>query len=450
MRLSIIEGALATSMGTLLSGVFLTGFALSLGANRVEVGILAALPALSNVAQLVGSFWLERGARRKTLCVGALATSRVAWLPMLLVPAIAACVGPRYVALVLIAIVAVSSVLSAIGGVAWLSWIRDLVPQQERIGFLALRNQFDTALALSMSIAGAAFADWWNLEHPGSTAGYMLVFGVGMLAGLVGVRLLNRIPDPGMREAPAALAGPGLFFAPLKNANFRMLIGAYASWSFATNLAIPFFAVFMLQNLRLPLWQITLLYTLSSVVGLAASRFWARLGERFGAKPVILIASVGEALFPLWWLFLTPHSSWALPLIFLTGVFGSPLATGSNNLLLATVPARSATPYMAVFSAVVGPLTAAAAVAGGCLAESFAGSSALSLFSIDSLKLVFLLSFLGRMASLLMLGAVRDPGSQSVATVLRYLVGGKPVETVAETVDLPPDGDPSPPVRQAA
>ncbi|HLJ11163.1 MAG TPA: MFS transporter [Planctomycetaceae bacterium] len=418
MRLSITEGALATAMGTLLSGVFLTGFALSLGASSLEIGILAALPALSHVAQIGGSFLLERGAPRKRLCVGSLAVSRVLWLPLLLFAALGTTMQGHGLVWALIALSATASAASALGGVAWLSWIRDLIPGNQRIGFLALRNQFDTVLAVSLSIVAAAFVDWSAISGLGSFAGYAVVFGAAIVCGLMGILLLGAIPDEDRLPESRARFGE-LLLAPLREANFRRLLGFYSGWYLSVNLAAPFFAVFMLVDLRIPLWQVTVLQTMSSIVGLMATRFWSRLSQQFGAKPVIFVASLGEAFFPFWWLFVTPHSTWALPLIFLSGIFSSPLATGPNNLLLSIAPAKNASPYMALFSAIVGPITALAAIAGGYCAEALGEGVSSGMFSLSALKLVFLLSFLGRLASLICLRRVHEPGASSIWCVAR-------------------------------
>ena len=73
-------------MGTLLGGVFLTGFALELGASRLQIGIMAALPTLGHAAQFAGASILNRTGRSKQLCMLATWTSRLLWLPILLVP----------------------------------------------------------------------------------------------------------------------------------------------------------------------------------------------------------------------------------------------------------------------------------------------------------------------------------------------------------------------------
>jgi hypothetical protein len=438
MRLSITEGALATSMGTLLSGVFLTGFALSLGASRLQIGILAALPPLATTAQIAGSYLLERQVNRKRLCVGSLAGSRIVWLPLLLVPVWLSVFGANAMVWPLMLVVGISSTFSAVGGVAWLSWIRDLIPDRERISFLGRRNQFDTALAMILSLGGAAFVDWWQNSGGHSINGYIIVLGVGMACGLGGMFLLYKIPDHGKAEKQthcfAALLG-----APLLEPNFRRLIWFYLAWNVAVNIAAPFFTIYMLQKLQLPLWFVTLMYTLGSLAALFTNPFWVRLSQRFGVRPVIFVATFAEAFFPLFWLFVTPGATWMLPCIFLIGVFNAPLATGANNLIFKIAPARSASPFMAIFYAIVSPVAGLAAIAGGYLADRPAvGDQSLGLEMLGPLKLLFLASFLARIGSLLLLRGVNEPGACTVANMLRaVLCPGAALVVSSEDVALP-------------
>ena len=347
-RLSVTEGALATAMGTLVSGVFLTGFAISLGASHLTIGILAALPSLANVAQLAGAAWLSGGAHRKRLCVGSLAASRVFWLAALAAPLFSAKSNDWMIAS-LIAIVAGSSILSSIGGVAWLSWIRDLIPARKRLGFLGLRNQFDTMLALAFSIAGGVFLDVWNAKYPQSSGGFIAILMVAVICGMIGISVLNRIEDPqsdgiaaaeidAVRPKAAQRARAAKRRSPLAERNFRSLLAFYVVWNLASNLAMPFFAVFMLETLGLPFWKIMALQTLSSVMALVANRFWTALGERIGTRNVVFLAVLGDAFYPFCWLFLSPQTSWALPLVFLFGAFNTPLAVGGPTLVMRLAP----------------------------------------------------------------------------------------------------------------
>ena len=422
MRLSITEGALACAMGTLTGGIFLTGFALALGASEFQIGLMAAMPTLANLAQLAGSYLIERGGKRKQLCVRSLAASRFLWLLVFLAPAALLVLPSQAIVWSLVALLAVTSVLNSIGGVGWLTWIKDLVPEEIRIGFLSRRNQVDTVLALSLGIAGGAFIDWWTANHPGSTFGFMGVFALAMLCGLVGLPLLASIPEPPAEPEAAKPPFFSLLKSPLKDCNFRKVLGFYVYWNLAVNMATPFFCVYMLNELKLPFWQVTVLFTLSSVAGLIANPFWTRLSEKFGHRPIVFLATLGDALYPLWWLFVTPKTAWLLLPIHCSGLFGAPLAVGPNNLVLKLSPRRNASPYLAVFSAIVGPMTAIAAVGGGWLAGIFDGMSvSFGAASLGGLQLLFALSLLGRLSSLVLLWRIVEPRSEAVSHVVHVL-----------------------------
>jgi MFS family permease len=426
VRLSVTEGALATAMGTLMSGVVLTGFALSLGASRAAVGVLAALPSLANVAQLVGARWLNAGVDRKRFCVRTLAASRALWIAVAAVPLIAAFHATLAVA-TLIALVAASSVLSSLGGVAWLSWIRDLVPTERRLGFLALRNQFDTALALTLSVAGAAFIDWYQAGDAASTGGFVWVLLVAMACGLIGIPILNRMHHPAAapvkRRAQSSPPTSARSSLPRDKSNFRNLVVFYICWNLASNLAAPFFAVFMLERLSLPFWKITALQALFGIAALAANAFWTRLGRRLGTRPVVFIATACDAFYPLCWLFITPENAWLLPLVFLFGAFNTPLAVGGPTLVMRLAPDDKASSYLATFNAVIGLVMGAAAMLGGVLA-GLATSPTINVgvTAIGGLELIFLLSFAGRLASLWLLAKVQEPDELRIRGVLRAAV----------------------------
>jgi len=417
---SVMEGALATVMGSLLGGVFLTGFALYLGASRLQIGILAAVPAFANLSQLVGAYFLERSGRSKWLCLSMTWTSRLFWLPILLVPLILRSASGEEQTWWIIGLLAANAITGSIGGVAWLSWIKRLVPRDKRLNLFSRRHLFNTALAFTMSIAGALVLDACNHFLPGSVGGFLVVFAGAMACGLIGVWILGWIPED---EAPVSKAQPFLssLAQPLKEQNFRRLVMFYSVWHLSTNLAAPFFAVYMLQKMQMPFWAVTLLATLSSVGGLAMNKFWTRLTQKFGIRPVVLLATLGDAFMPLCWLLVGPESYWLLLPIHLFGVFSAPLAMGPNNLVLKLAPEQNSSPYLAVFNAMTGPVTAIGAILGGYLAGSLAGEWQVGPVSLTGLQLLFVISGLGRLFSLGLLYRVAEPQAEPVAHVFRVL-----------------------------
>lgn len=454
---SVMEGALATVMGSLLGGVFLTGFALYLGASRLQIGILAAIPAFANLAQLGGAYFIERSGRAKGLCVGMAWVSRLFWLPILLVPFVLQGVSGETQTWWIIGFLAANAITGSVGGVAWLAWTKRLVPRQKLLHLFSRRHLYNTALAFTMSIAGALVLDSFNHFLPGSVGGFLMVFAAAMACGLIGAWVQGWIPEAEVSgHAPQPFL-PSLV-QPLRETNFRRLVLFYSVWHLSTNLAAPFFAVYMLQKMQMPFWAVTLLATLSSVAGLAMNRFWTRLKEKFGIRPVVLLATLGDAFMPLCWLFVGPESYWLLLPIHLFGLFSAPLAMGPNNLVLKLAPEQNASPYLAVFNALTGPVTAIGAILGGYLADSFAGVWQVGLVSLTGLQLLFLVSGVGRLLSLGLLYRVAEPQAEPVRHVFRVLhragsfrrVKRRRLAAASVTAITPATAEPLPPQRVAA
>jgi hypothetical protein len=423
MRLSVAEGGLATVMGSLFSGVFLTGFALAMGASRLQIGILFALPALCGIAQLGGSFVIERWGYARRFCVGTTLLSRLIYLPVLLVPLCFPHLSGETKVWWIVGFMAASNVLGSLGGVAWLTWKKALIPASARVAFFGRRNLVNTALSFTVCLAGGLLVEVCGGGSDNRILGFSVVFALAMLCGLVSWGLLACIPDA---TDPSTKLGLHQFrqrlVAPLREVNFRRIVLFYTTWNLAVNLAAPFVPVFFMQKLGLPFWYIIALNTLASVAGLMANNFWTRLAQRFGMKPAVMLATIGDAFFPLALVFVGPQWTWALLVIHLSGVFNTPLAIGPDNFVLKLAPDTNASPYMAVFRAFVGPATAVAAIVGGWLSGHWMASDlAIGSFAIGGLKLVFLISFAGRLGSLLLLWKVREPQAQSVHYVARVL-----------------------------
>lgn len=423
MRLSVAEGGLATAMGSLFSGVFLTGFVLAMGATPLQIGILFALPSICGIAQLAGSYWIERKGSSRGLCLAASALSRLLYVPVLLVSLFHAGESSNVRVWWIIGIMALSGVFGSLGGVAWLTWIRALVPARLRVSFLGRRNLVNSALSFVLCMIGGAIVDRWGGGEEGRLGGFIVVFVMAMICGLVSLAMMSRIPQGDVPSCPRGREPIGrMLLSPLRESNYRRIVMFYAVWNLAVNVATPFFSVFFLEKLGLPIWFIVVLNTLNSVSGLAANNFWTRLANRFGLKPIVLVASLGDALYPLCLVFVDAPWAWVLLLVHFSGVFSAPVAIGPDNFVLKLAPEQNGSSYMAVFKAVVGLATALAAVLGGWLAGSLSGSElALGAMTLGGLKVIFLVSFIGRLASLLLLREVHEPGAYSVRQMARVL-----------------------------
>ncbi len=426
MNYSVAEGALATVMGTLLGGVFLTGFALELGASRLQIGIMAALPTLGHAAQFAGASILNRTGRSKQLCMLATWASRLLWLPILLVPFLFHDLPKETQAWWVIGLLASVSALGSIGGLAWMDWIKRLIPEDRRVEFLSRRNLYNSGLSLAMSLIAAVVVSWFGGSNTQSIGGFVIVFALALLFGLAGVTILGRIPPSDNRDNQAT-ASPSQWLAPIRQPNFRRLLVGYSVWQFATQLAAPFYAVYMLQKLHLPFWMVMALATAGSMLAIALNGMWTRLKLRFGVRPVVLLATLCDVFLPLAWLLVHPQSIWMIIPVHVFALLNPPLTTGPQNLLLRIAPNRNGASYMALFNAATGTLAALGAMTGGWLAMTLQGQWHFVSVELSGIQLLFLLSSVGKLIGFLCLTSVEEEGATSLPEMVQRLTETNPL-----------------------
>jgi MFS family permease len=418
----LADAALSTTLQTFTTGVFLTGFGLAIGASQVQIGILAALPTLGNVAQIAGSYFIERTGQRKQLCLWATAAARSLWFAILTAPFIIVGTSRSALAAWIVLLLGVSSGLAAVGGVAWLSWMRDLVPPSRRVDFLSRRNQIGTGLALTLSVLAGLFLDWWAMHGLSWVGGFAVIYAVAAICGLAAIPFLGATPNAPMECSRVRQPFMQFVTLPLRDVNFRRLVVFYAYWNLGVNLASPFFNVYMLRELDLPFWYVTVLNTFAGVCSLIANRFWVRLSKQYGYKPIVFLATLGNAFFPLPWILISRQWAWLLPLVHFAGVFNSVLVLGSSNIMFKLAPDRNASVYVAVFNAIVGSATALAPVLGGWISSSLMQLNwTFGPVAMTGVKFVFLGSFVLRITSLSLIHRVTEPEAKGVRHVVRVL-----------------------------
>jgi MFS family permease len=288
LRRLMTDAAFATIVGTLNSGVVLVAYALFLGASPFVIGLLAALPFLTQLLQAPTVVLMERLRRRRLIAILSLFIARLA-LPLM---AILSIIPDRIVALTLLVVAeTVHCAFNAVASCSWNSWIRDLVPEQRLGRFFARRTIWATIFGVA-GTASAAISLQWAGKDMGSQA---LVFGLlyagGFVASLVSTWQLAKVPEPTMVEPGAWGSLRDLFKQPFADPNFVRLMRFLASWHFAMNFALPFFTVFMLEQLSYTAGFVLLLSIISQASNLILLRMWGSLADHFANKTVLLVSA---------------------------------------------------------------------------------------------------------------------------------------------------------------
>jgi MFS family permease len=438
LRNLLIDAAAATAIGALNSGVVLLALALHIGASNIEIGVIAAIPLLTQVLQAPTVTLVERLRARKRIAVVAVFTARLALPVYALVPFIP---NPRMAALVLIAAAILHYGLNAVTACSWNSWIRDLVPA-ERLGqFFGRRLLYGTAVSTVATVAAAIALDYAQEAEAVRDRVFTGLYLFGFVCGLVSTAALARVPEPLMRGAPGSMPLARLLWEPLRQTNFRNMLRYVASWQFAVNLATPFFTVYFVRALGYSMSFVLVLTVVSQLANVAVVRAWGELSDRFTNKTVLSLASplfiaciAGMALASSFDPG-TNRSAWLILLHVLMGAAGAGVGLASSNIVMKLSPAGAATSFMAA-SALVSAIAAGTAPMVGGLAADFFARRQLSLrlewaspsgveqlfgLALTHWEFFFVLSAAMGLYSLHRLSVIHEPGAVDRREVVHHI-----------------------------
>ena len=369
------DGMSAHAMTLLVTGAFLPGMALALGANNFVIGILASLGPVSQMLQIPAILLVEKVALRKLLTVFFAGFSRVMLLAVAAIPFLGH--GSLSVAFFLIFMLIFFGT-GSIAGCAWNSWVKDVIPEETRGRYLAGRMSAATAIGAVLTVfAGFGIDGLTNLLGSDANA-YAVIFSVAAVVGLVGVYCLTRVPEPKMSERPADSKWLQALFEPLKDQNFRRLLAFTASWNFTIILAGAFFAVYMLRRIGLSMGTVILLAVISQVTNIYFFRIWGAIADRFSNKSVLAVASPLFLIVILLYPFTTmpDRHAFSIPILVAIHVLGGISTAGftlcAGNIAMRLAPKGKATAYLGANAFCGGIAATVAPIIGGILGTFFA------------------------------------------------------------------------------
>jgi MFS family permease len=417
LALASVEGAFANVFVILTGGVFLTGLALFSGANDVTIGLLAAIPFLAQVAQLLSAFLIDRTGYRKPITIWASVVARQIWwilVPLLLL-------AGRVRTDMLLGIVTVSSIALMIANPAWMAWMADLVPPRIRGRYFGFRSTAVAVTTLLATIFGGLILDHFQAIDKMNVGFAVIVTTAGTFA-LAAAILLNKIPDSPPEEIRVPFHWARLI-APFRDTHFRQLVSAFSFWNLAVGIAAAFYAVHMLTHLGMRFTQIAIYSSMTSIVAIGLNRPWGKLIDRFGSKPIIVLCALGLTIVPLIWWIPRPGSVWIL---WFEAVYSGALWTGFNlgvfNIPIAASPREGRTMFLAAFSVVSGAAFFVASLAGGVLAESWSEVHwHMGRQIIVNYHLLFALSALLRLVGVILFMRVREPRGTGLPVVVHHM-----------------------------
>ena len=459
MTLLVWEGAGSSAMFSLGSGGFMAAYALALGASNLQVGVLAALPLLAQILQFPVILAIERFRARKLLGVPALAAMHLMWVPIGAIPFVLETPGTAAITAVIV-LLAIRGLFSSVWITSWTGWIRDVVPHGALGRYQGRRLAIMAGTVAVVGLSGSFFVRWWDgaVSPENAIFGYsILLIGGVLVFGVLSSVSASRAKEPLMpAAAESGRSAISILVEPLRDKNFSQLVRFLFVWSITSNLAIPFFAVYMLTELGLSLPVVIAFTVVGQVSNIAFVRVWGPMADRVGSKPVLSLSASLYLLVILGWVFTAypERHSLTLPLLGVLHLFAGVAAAGVtlavNTIALKVAPEEKATAFLGTSSIATNVGAGIGPIAGGLLADFFSvrsltvdfswispsGALELQAVSLGGFDFLFVIAFAVGLLSLNLLIALREEGELPRQMALSELTGR--IEPLARAVSSVP------------
>ena len=418
-KLSIAEAVSNACMGG-FGDNFFQPFALFLNAGNQAMALIGTLPqAVGALAQIVGAGLSEKlGKRRSIISLFALIQA-LCYLPLFLIPFFLPSIG---VPAVIIMITLCTSCLN-LTGPPWLSMMSDVIPQNIRGSYFARRIRFWMAATVCSMITGGVFL-WWFKSKNLVWAGFGILFLLATLFRINSAWLLNRHYDPPFNHKKEDYFSFWDFVKRTRHSNFAKFTFIVASVNGLTNIAGPFFSVYMIRDLHWNYIQFTL-NTIAFLVGqFVFISWWGAMCDRHGNRAVLAATSLIIPLIPIPWAFIQSFP-FIMCLQFVSGSVWSGFNLAASNFIMdACTPQKRprATSYYTVVNSFFSLI--AGSIIGAYLAEHLPSSYNLGFMHItflSSLPPVFIVSGLLRYIPVLFLSKLKEVRETEPITPVQLL-----------------------------
>lgn len=404
LRYSLRDAA-AFSVMTGAGESYISAFALQLKASAQEIALLASAPALLGSWTQLYSAWLgERGAGRKTLITRGAIAQALMWLPLALLPFF----FPAHAGIILIACVVLYQAAGSFITPQWGSLMRDLVPENSRGRYFALRTRVTSMTSFLALVAGGVLLHFFT-EEGWALAGFLTLFAVAAIARVVSSVFLNRMTDPEHPLAPretlrdAAAALPGSPF--LRFSLFFALMQASVA------IASPFFTLHMLRNLEFTYLEFMACSATAVLAQFLTLNEWGRISERSGNRLIFALTGLVIPFLPVLWV-VSENFWWILFLQAVGGLCWAGFSLSAGNFIYDLLPDRRIAPYLAMHNVLMSFGVFTGAIIGAYLAIQLPTKLNIAGFELEwayPVYAAFVLSTIARLAvSLAFLPRIRE------------------------------------------
>ena len=335
LKSSIKDGA-AASVTTGLGDNFISAYAIALGATNFQLSILSALPTLMPGEWLSTKF-MDKFSRKRIVLTGVLIQA-ILWLPIALL-SLLFLKDIKYAPLMLIIFYSVYMFSGFFFGPSWSSWMRDLTDGIERGSYFGRRNKILGIAGLTATVSAGLILDWFKNREL-VFVGFGMIFAIAGISRLISRHYLKQQYEPKLKLTEGYYFSFWQFLKKAPTNNYGRFAIFLASMNFATAIAGPFFAPYLLKSLGFSYITFTIVNLIASTAAtLLVMPFWGRFNDYYGNVKTMQLTAFLVPVIPFLWL-VSPSPYYLIGLQVFSGICwaGFNLAAGSFTYDAVTKP----------------------------------------------------------------------------------------------------------------
>ncbi len=389
MKIITLEGCVSVFVFA-LHAAFLIPYLTELGANELEVGFCASLPALIFAGVQLLSPLVQKMIKspKKPVIFFNLAHGLL-YLPLGFVYFIKQ-INPVWASITL---VCMATIFHSLGSPIWSDWISHIIPRRRRGKYFAKRNRIITIIQLAVTISAGFLLD----RQTGNTlAMFTIIWVFGSITRTSSAYLIKLYYEPqSLRKTGKVKFTLIDFIKSVPSTMFGRFAVSLALFSFSVHIAVPFFPVHMLENLHFSYFQYSLIVLMPTVTAIFTLRLWGRVSDNVGYVPPIRLCAVIIAALPVFWV--ATGNFYALLMVnCLAGLAWTGFNLSVFNYSISAIESSKRSKGLAYLNSLNFFCVFCGATAGGFLADK------LPMIGDFQLQSVFTLSALLRVAAFLM------------------------------------------------
>lgn len=328
---SIKEGC-AANFSAGISNAYITPFALKLSSSELFVGIISAISGIiAPISQIFGSSLMNKY-EIKSIVKKSVLWQAILWLPLVILGILRYLgIFEKYLIYLFILIYSLIVALGGLGHPAWFSWIGNLVNEKHKGKYFAKRNTILGIFELFSVIIGGII-----LEFSKNAAIALLAFSFIFILSFV-FRLVSYSYFRNMyvdNKVKVLKNKGGLFRIIFYKKEFMKFSWYNLFLNFAIFFASPFFAVYMLSELKFNYLLFMAVSLSGSVYFLLFNKMMGRFSDRYGNSRLLIISNICFFLTPLLWTFSTNPIYLILIPGLITGIANAAMIMAVNNFTL--------------------------------------------------------------------------------------------------------------------